>query len=238
MKVRAFSGMIMLLSSYLVGCVILLFASSGMSFAQTSISVESAQTAEQPPPSGTDPIIEPSPAICDADCVRRRADEAAQACVPLIEAKAPIDYDWLSRPFGGLFTQAEQSANDGIVRYRGDSIRVLTIQNQWLRHAYECSYDPAEHKIVDVELRPGRLVPPADVANFLIETLKKQPGAQVTSQPIEKGGKVRPQHSKSTIKRHPHSSEPSLISIDQARPHTPQVDSSVSIVQSMPMSKN
>ena len=94
--------------------------------------------------------------------LRRNADPAAQACVSLIEAKAAVDYDWLSRPFGGMFTQAEQPGADGIVRYRGDSIRVLA-QNQWLRHAYECAWDAAAGKIVAVQLRPGRLVPPAAI---------------------------------------------------------------------------
>ena len=82
-------------------------------------------TAKTRTAQGQAPIIAPPPAApaaeaCDDLCVRRAADYAAQACVPLIEAKAAIDFDWLSRPFGGMFTQAEKPRGDGIIRYRGD----------------------------------------------------------------------------------------------------------------------
>src|SRR6185437_3733106 len=130
------------------------------------------------------------------------------------EAQAPIDYDWLSRPFGGMFTQAERPGPDGLVRYRGDAIRVLTTQNQWLRHAYECAWDPRARKVVSVQLRPGRLVPPADVAAFIKSVL-----ARSQAQQVAKG--VQPQLaqqgvSKPAVKPRPHFGEPSQISITQA----------------------
>ncbi|HWV39998.1 hypothetical protein [Pseudorhodoplanes sp.] len=182
----------------------------------------------------------PAPATaqeCDALCVRRNADVAAQACVPLIEARAPLDYDWLSRPFGGMFTQAEQPGADGIIRYRGDGIRVLTAQNQWLRHAYQCSYDPVKRQIVAVDLRPGRLVPPADVAKFITDVLKQQPGAQVTTrqagqQQTAARTTAQPASKAATKPKRPVYGEPSPIFISQARLKTGQIDSVTSIAQS------
>ncbi|MBN8966777.1 MAG: hypothetical protein J0H89_15735, partial [Rhizobiales bacterium] len=172
---------------------------------------------------------------CDALCVRRNADVAAQACVPLIEARAPLDYDWLSRPFGGMFTQAEQPGADGIIRYRGDGIRVLTAQNQWLRHAYQCSYDPVKRQIVAVDLRPGRLVPPADVAKFITDVLKHQPGAQVATRQAGQNATPGQQQTAAKTPAKPKRAvygEPSLISISQARLKTGQIDSVTSIAQS------
>ncbi len=102
--------------------------------------------------------------LCDANCAKRATDAAGQACVPLIEAKAPIDYDWLARPFGGIFQQVERSPESSVVSYRGDAIRFLTPQNQWIRVTYECGYDVALAKIVFVNVRPGRLDRPASAS--------------------------------------------------------------------------
>jgi hypothetical protein len=138
----------------------------------------------------------------------------------LIEAKAAIDYDWLSRPFGGMFTQAERPGADGIIRYRGDSIRILT-RNQWLRYAYECAFDPVARKLVSVQLRPGRLSPPAAVAEAA--------GAKV-GLPLPVAQKA-PQRIAVKPKPRRHFGEPSPISITQAYLHGGQVDSLTHIFQ-------
>ncbi len=182
---------------------------------------------------GQPPVVQPpAPATtleaCDDACVRRAADFAAQACVPLIEAKAAIDYDWLSRPFGGMFTQAEKPHGDGVIRYRGDSIRILT-QNQWLRYAYECGFDPVARKIVSVEVRPGRLVPPAEVAQVAGAPVG-QPAPQKPPQP--KAGQPQPAAEKP--KPRPHFGEPSPISITQVHLRGGQVDSLTRIYQVPP----
>ena len=124
----------------------------------------SPPTAANPPEKTTDPkpaAAKGASPLCDAGCVRRAMDAAAQACAPLIEAKAPVDYDWLARPFGGIFQQAEPSRDTSIVRYRGDAIRFLTPQNQWTRVSYECGYDVAVATIAFVNIRLGRLDRPA-----------------------------------------------------------------------------
>ena len=180
-------------------------------------------------------------AACDVVCVRRNADPAAQACVPLIEARAPLDYDWLSRPFGGMFTQAEQPGADGIVRYRGDSIRVL-VQNQWLRHAYECSWDPANGRIVGVQLRLGRLVPPAAVAqaagtdssNVPSTTLTAKSPAEVQrliQQSLQRAAGAPTAPSAEKPKPKPTWGEPGIVWIKQSHLRSAQIDSTVRVSQ-------
>lgn len=241
MKARTLSGMIALLISGTLGGAALLVGIPSETLAQPDKPIRAAQINQSSPslpPTIAEPPSAPTAADCDANCVRRSADSAAQACVPLIEAKAPLDYDWLSRPFGGMFTQAEQPGKDGIIRYRGDGIRVLTAQNQWLRHAYECAYDPVARKMVDVQLRPGRLVPPADVAHFITDILKKHPGAQVSTQPIGKDGKPLPPQAAAAVKPRPQYGEPGPITIAQAHLHTPRIDSAVRVSQSSRVSKD
>jgi len=233
---RGYFGRLLLLCGGVVFCALAVAAGFHSAEAEGDKPIRSAQVNPTSP--GLPPTVEqpPAPATaqeCDALCVRRNADVAAQACVPLIEARAPLDYDWLSRPFGGMFTQAEQPGADGIIRYRGDGIRVLTAQNQWLRHAYQCSYDPVAHKVVAVELRPGRLVPPADIAKFMTDVLKQHPGAQVTTQRIGQqaaaGQQQQPQQPAKP--KHRAYGEPSGISIAQAHLRTGQIDSMTTISQ-------
>lgn len=236
MKARTLSGMVALLLSGTLGAAVLVCI--GEALAQGDKPIRAAQITPSLPPTVAEPPSAPTAADCDATCVRRSADSAAQACVPLIEARAPIDYDWLSRPFGGMFTQAEKPGKDGVIRYRGDGIRVLTAQNQWLRHSYECAYDPVARKIVDVQLRPGRLVPPADVAKFITDILKNHPGAQVSTQLIGKNGKLQPAQAKVAAAVKPRYGEPSPIAIAQAHLHTPRIDSAVRISQVAHTSKD
>jgi hypothetical protein len=189
------------------------------------------RTAQGEPPFVAPPAPAASAQACDDACVRRAADFAAQSCVPLIEAKAAIDYDWLSRPFGGMFTQAEKPRGDGIIRYRGDSIRILT-QNQWLRFAYECAFDPVARKIVSVEVRPGRLVPPAAVAQAAgapvgLPAPQKAPQRQAQAGP--QAGQAQPAAAKPKPRRH--FGEPSPVSITQAHLRSGQVDSLTRIYQ-------
>jgi hypothetical protein len=176
------------------------------------------RVAQGQPPVFPPPAPVASAKACDSACVRRDANFAGQACVPLIEAKAAIDYDWLSRPFGGMFTQAEGPGSDGIIRYRGDSIRILT-HNQWLRYAYECAFDPVTGKLASVQLRPGRLIPPAAVA--------RAAGAKVglpAPPKVLRRAVVQPLHRR-------HYGEPSPVSVTQARLRGGQVDTLTHIFQ-------
>jgi hypothetical protein len=102
-----------------------------------------------------------SPPRCDANCVRENATRAAEACAPRIEAQAPTDFDWISRPNSGIFQQADPSSStDAIVRYRGDSVRFMTADKSWVRVSYECGYDVSKQAVSYAQVRSGRLDQP------------------------------------------------------------------------------
>ncbi|MGU3359060.1 hypothetical protein ACLBWX_01870 [Methylobacterium sp. M6A4_1b] len=105
-------------------------------------------------------------AACNADCVRSNADRALQPCASQIEAQAPNDFDWISRPYGGIFQEADppEVPTSSVVRYRGDSIRFLSPQREWARIIYECSWDAAAGKVIAVKVRIGLLGKPNAVA--------------------------------------------------------------------------
>ncbi len=96
---------------------------------------------------------------CDAACVRENAQRAAQICAPRIEAQAPTDFDWMARPAAsGIFQQADSPKEpDTVIRYRGDSIRFLSPQREWVRVTYECGFDVAKQAVSFVNVRLGRL---------------------------------------------------------------------------------
>ncbi len=106
-------------------------------------------SALQPPPVA---------AGCDAACVRANNEIASQLCAPKVEAEAPTDYEWVSRPFAKIFQQAEAPEGTAtVVRYRGDSIRFLSPQKEWVRVTYECGFDAAKRSVAYVRVRLGRL---------------------------------------------------------------------------------
>lgn len=106
------------------------------------------------------------PSACSADCVRTNAEKALRPCASQIEAQAPNDFDWISRPYGGIFQEADapEVPTSSVVRYRGDSIRFLTPQRDWSRIVYECSWDAAAGKVIAVKVRIGILGKPNAVA--------------------------------------------------------------------------
>ncbi|MDP4023763.1 hypothetical protein Q8W71_14095 [Methylobacterium sp. NEAU 140] len=89
-------------------------------------------------------------------------DRAVQACAPRIEALAPNDFEWMRRPVGGIFQEAEtpESPTSAVVRYQGDSIRFLSPQREWARIIYECRWDAAAGQVVAVNVRLGILGKP------------------------------------------------------------------------------
>ena len=126
-----------------------------------------AQSPAAPPPVAT-PVTAPTAAAsqpaapvasgCDASCVRANNEIASQMCAPKVEAEAPTDYEWVSRPFAKIFQQAEAPEGTAtVVRYRGDSIRFLSPQKEWVRVTYECGFDAAKKSVAYVRVRLGRL---------------------------------------------------------------------------------
>jgi hypothetical protein len=104
----------------------------------------------------------PAAAACDPDCVRMNADKALQPCAAQIEAQSPNDFDWITRPYGGIFQEADapEVPTSSVVRYRGDSIRFLSPQRDWSRIIYECTWDTAAGKVIAVKVRIGILGKP------------------------------------------------------------------------------
>lgn len=111
-------------------------------------------------------------ATCDPACVVANMDRAGPACARAIEATAPIDFDWLNRPFTGLFQEADPMGNASpVVIYRGDSIRFLSARGQWVRQTYECAFDVRAGAVGPVRTWAGRIgQAPAAVA--AVETKK------------------------------------------------------------------
>lgn len=123
-------------------------------------------------------------------------DRAAQACVSRIEAQAPTDFEWLTRPFGGIFQQAEPpDAGKSVVLYRGDSVRFLSPQKEWVRVTYECGFDVALQRLTQATVRLGRLNQPAQaVASAAPQSAPGEAPAQAArgggpaaARPIAKG---------------------------------------------------
>ena len=144
-------------------------ATAGGALSQTAPSPGQASAPAAPPP-------QMAP-MCDGPCVQANMDRAAKACARPIEAQSPTDFEWLTRPFMGIFLEADKSSpQNAIVAYRGKSIRFQTTQKEWIRVVYQCEYDTAAQKVVAVRVRPGRLdrPPPARLS-------AAQPGKPATS---------------------------------------------------------
>ncbi len=142
--------------SCLPSSLIMLLLFGGGALAQVS-QAPLAGNVPAPPPGRERPAQPLQQPLCDNDCIRRSADRAVQACAPQIEAQAPGDYEWLYRPYGGIFQEANspEQPNSPIVRYRGDSIRFLSPQKEWVRAIYECGFDTARQAVASVSVKLG-----------------------------------------------------------------------------------
>lgn len=150
---------------------ILLAAATVWSAGILSAGAQSAAPPAPPQPASAQPAPmqantagpgpgQPAPAApgCDATCVRANNELASQICAPRIEAQAPTDFEWVSRPFAKIFQQAEAPEGSAtVVRYRGDSIRFLSPAKEWVRVTYECGFDAAKRSVDYVRVRLGRL---------------------------------------------------------------------------------
>ncbi len=167
-----------------------------------------AQTGQTPPPR------------CDANCVRANAGKAADACAPRIEAEAPSDFEWMTRPTPGIFQQADPSSpSDSVVRFRGDSIRFLAADKSWTRVSYECGYDVATQSVDFVHVRSGRLdqplvAQPATAAPARSTTAALVKPASGVPTPTSLAATSTPLPAAATHPR-PHVGEPSPIEIQQ-----------------------
>lgn len=192
----------------------------------TMAGVAYAQAPAAPQPTLPSPPAMAAPALgaaapapvaagCDPTCVRANNEIASQMCAPKVEAEAPTDYEWVSRPFAKIFQQAEAPEGTAtVVKYRGDSIRFLSPQREWVRVTYECGFDAAKKSVAYVRVRLGRLdkpeAPPQNQARS-----QPQPVLQAQQQSLN------PQQAQAAPKRIL-PSEPSEIEVRQVHPNRKQ----------------
>ncbi|ACB78232.1 conserved hypothetical protein [Methylorubrum populi BJ001] len=168
------------------------------------LSAASAQEAKPAPG-------EAAKAGCDANCARQAIPAAIQACVPGIERQAPTDFEWMNRPTGTIFQEAEPpSGAETVVKYRGDSVRFLNPQGQWVRITYECEYDTAGKSVRGVKVRLGRI--DGKGANTAAAALPAGSSASAARPPAATTSPPQVQ-----VKR-PRPSEPSEVEIRQVAP--------------------
>jgi hypothetical protein len=157
-----------------------------------------------------------APPQCDANCVRANAPRAAEACAPRIEAQSPSDFDWIMRPTASIFQQADPSApGDAVVRYRGDSIRFMQADKNWLRVSYECAFDVNSHAVVFVHVRSGRLDQPLGAAVARPPEAAAKTAPPAAPAPMAAASPTLPPPKKPR----PHVGEPSRVEIQQQNPN-------------------
>ncbi|WP_238225814.1 hypothetical protein [Methylorubrum aminovorans] len=115
----------------------------------------------------------------------------------------------MNRPTGSVFQEAEPPAGaDTVVKFRGDSVRFLNPQGQWVRITYECDYDTAGRSVRGVKVRVGRI--DGKGANTSAAVLPAGSGSAGR-------GQAAPAAPQAQVKR-PRPSEPSEVEIRQVAP--------------------
>lgn len=161
----------------------------------------------------------PAPAGCDATCVRANNEVASQICAPRIEAQAPTDFEWVSRPFAKIFQQAEAPEGAAtVVRYRGDSIRFLSPAKEWVRVTYECGFDAANRSVAYVRVRLGRL----DQADAPAQPPQQVRANAPSPQPMAPQAQQQAARVGAPVPRRLLPSEPSEVEIRQVNPRIRQ----------------
>lgn len=157
-----------------------------------------------------------APPRCDINCVRANAGKASEACAPRIEAQAPSDFDWITRPSPGIFQQADASSPaDAVVRFRGDSVRFMDAQKSWVRVSYECGYDVDSQKVTFVNVRAGRL----DQAATTLPQTALTTAPATTAAPAPAAAPATSQQAAATPRPRPRVGEPSPVEIQQQSPN-------------------
>jgi hypothetical protein len=155
--------------------------------------------------------------------VRANAPKAAEVCAPRIEAQAPTDFDWITRPNPGIFQQADPSSpSDAVVHFRGDSIRFMMADRSWVRVSYECGFDVSSQEVVYVHVRAGRLDQPLSPVTQT-QAVAPQPRAIIRTRPATALAPAGPTPVAGPKRPRPHFGEPSPVEIEQetsnSKPH-------------------
>jgi hypothetical protein len=184
------------------------------------------QTAPQQNSAPAGNTAQSTNSLCDAECIRINSDKAARVCAKDIEAQAPVDFEWISRPFGGIFAEADPPKDgSSVVRYRGDAIRFLSPQKEWVRVTYECGFDTVKQAVHQINVRLGRLNAPPPAPQAAPQGANAPPSpapgdAQSGQQPPSR---QPPNAAAAPSRPKVKPGEPSPIEILQARPRSGQL---------------
>lgn len=99
-------------------------------------------------------------ASCEGDKYRI---DVMQNCPDLIEREARYDIRWTNHLFQSRFLPLAQwhgkdGHDKGLVDFEGDTVQLQNGFGAWQNYYYICTFDIAKKQIVQLKLRPGRLI--------------------------------------------------------------------------------
>lgn len=84
--------------------------------------------------------------------------EATAPCRTGVERAARIDFKWNDGILEPKFSHYRWKNRDrGILTFIGDKVQFQNGFGAWIRHTYECDYDPANKTVLGVRAREGKL---------------------------------------------------------------------------------
>lgn len=83
---------------------------------------------------------------------------AATRCRTPVENMAKYDFKWIDGMLEPKFSHFRWSNRDkGVVTFIGDKIQLQNGLGNWVRHTYECDFDPQTDTAIAARVRPGRI---------------------------------------------------------------------------------
>ncbi len=98
-----------------------------------------------------------APAVCepgDRCWVEENRSTAQLVCMNAVEHSARYQFKWTSGLMHPRFIGADQQG--GLVRVRGDQVKMQNGFGAWENEIYTCLYDPKKKQLVDFKIAPGR----------------------------------------------------------------------------------
>lgn len=83
---------------------------------------------------------------------------ASFECSQLVERSAKYTHEWTDGWMGIKFSHYRwKDKKAGVVTHIGDKVRFQNVFGAWQNMVYECDFDPASKRVLDVRVRAGRL---------------------------------------------------------------------------------
>lgn len=93
----------------------------------------------------------------DIRCLAEKHEkEAFIQCSMAIERAATYDFEWVSGWSEKRFSRTLWADDGKSILYRGDAVKFQSENGAWHRHRYECEFDPASEKMVNLKTGVGR----------------------------------------------------------------------------------